>query len=130
MLIPSPTLILQHFTLLPPCDAWALPEAPNLPQAHFRMQQGQGRHQGDEGFEVVLEPGAEPITWIDLEVEEGDAPGRWRWRPQHAPQRGRWRWEGQIHPLEVYVKQGEVLYLPALWCVRVCLPCACTYGLG
>ena len=91
-----------------------------------------------EGFEVVLEPTAERITWIDLEAEldddeqqqqqqqqqqqppTGAAPKKRRWRPQHAPQRGRWRGEGHLHSVECYVRQGEVLYLPALWCVVVC----------
>lgn len=73
-----------------------------------------------------MEPTAERIAWIDLEVElddEGQPTGapenKRRWRPQHAPQRGRWRGEGSIHPVECYVRQGEVLYLPALWYVVV-----------
>lgn len=85
---------------------------------------------------MVLEPRAERITWIDLEVEldedktaaKGGKP-QWRWRPQHAPLRGRWRGEAAIHPLECYVQQGEVLYLPALWCVCV-VGCVMVVGVG
>lgn len=147
----------QHFTLLPPCDAWALPEATNLPQAHFRhfrhssdlSDDDEGGGEGEEeSFEVVLEPDAESISWIDLEmeVEDGGAASygsssgsrsskpsssppplgrrlQHRWRPRHAPHRGRWRWEGQIHPIECTVKAGEVLFLPALWYHRVTQTC-------
>ena len=52
------------------------------------------------------------IDWIDLEASR-----------EGGRERGR-----ALHPLEVWVKEGEVLYLPALWFHEVTQTCPTIAG--
>ena len=95
----------KHFTLLPPSDVVFLPERP------FRV----GRHRWDK---------AQGKWVVDLELEEPAQPV-----PSQPAQRQsavvNWvdhdaRFAGpdigeNITPINVVVRAGEVLYIPALW---------------
>jgi hypothetical protein len=114
---PSP----QHFTLFPPSDASSFLLAKKLPQASYHYSpSSRSFHvhvEGEDEDEGGREGGG-LIDWIDLQASR-EAAGRDGWM-----EGGR-----ALHPLEVWVKEGEVLYLPALWFHEVTQTCPTIAGM-
>ncbi|GAB5036644.1 jmjc domain-containing protein 7-like [Nannochloropsis oceanica] len=96
----------KHFTLFPPSDAASFSVAQDLLQATYHSSPSSRTLSVSIEDQGRREDGGR-IDWIDLEASrEGGREG------------GR-----ALHPLEVWVKEGEVLYLPALWFHEVTQTC-------
>lgn len=88
----------KHFTLLPPSDAAFLREG-DYPPARYRFDASSGR------FAVDREEGEDAVPWIAVD-------------PLH-PDLARFPEFAQASPVQVTVRAGEILYLPAMWHHRV-----------
>ena len=89
----------KHFVLLPPLAYAAVNERELSPAGYVRKEGG--------GFEIRREEGVEVpfATWDPDSVDDAT------------------RYSRYVRPVRVSLEEGDMLYLPALWCVNPCFSC-------
>ncbi|TFJ81480.1 hypothetical protein NSK_007202 [Nannochloropsis salina CCMP1776] len=112
----------KHFTLFPPSDVSSFLFARGLPQASYAFDSIRACFQVNLDGREKGSTNNGRVDWVDLEASKAAAARRGE--REGGREEGREeRRERVLHPLEVRVKEGEVLYLPALWYHEVTQTC-------